>query len=127
MNPLKIGTIAAVAAVAMVLTELVWQPVFTVRFSDSFALPLWILVAVYAGLQFALWHFTRKGMSLSDDEIARWGPTLERVTPDVLRRCEERTSVKEIAADLERDEGIPRDVTLRYIIALGRHLEGGGA
>ena len=121
MNPLKTGTIAAFAAAIMLVTELAWRPIFTVHITSDIVIPLWILAAIYAGLQFYVWRATRRGMQLSDKEVARWGEQLERVTPQILEQVRAGVSVKEIAATLEASEKIPDHVTLRYIIALGSY------
>ncbi len=121
MNPLKLGTFAAAAAAVMLLVDLLYAPVFTPQFLGV-GIPLWGLAAVYAGLQFYVWIATRKGIELSDREVEKGGPKLERVAPEIRDRMERGTSVKLIASDLQRSEGIPRDVTLRYIIALGKTI-----
>ena len=119
MNPLKLATFAGAASLVMMLVDLFYQPMFTVHLTASFALPLWGLGFVYAGLQLIVWPATRKGIELSDKEVAKWGAKLEAATPDILEQIRAQRSVKAIAVDLQSQAGIPRDVTLRYIIALG--------
>lgn len=119
LNPLKVGLAAAAVAFLMGLTDLLFQPTFRVTLGGV-VIPLWILVAIYAALQFYLWNSTRQGMHLTDDEVARWGATLERATPEIVRGIEQRRPVKDIAGDVQEHHGIPVDVTLRYIIALGQ-------
>lgn len=126
LNPFRIGVISTAVALGMLLVDLFWQPIFTIRLTTSFSLPLWILVALYAALQFWLWNATRNKLTLSDDEVARWGAKLELATPQILREIAAKTRVREIAGDVERDHGIPADVTLRYIIALGSLPQEGG-
>ncbi|MCB9728846.1 MAG: hypothetical protein H6744_14270 [Deltaproteobacteria bacterium] len=121
-NPLQLGVVAAVVALAMWLTDLLWQPIFRVQVTDSFALPIWMLLAIYAALQLWFWSATRERMDLSDDEVARWGPKLEEATPEIVQQWQAKIPVKDIAASIQAAHGIPVDVTLRYIIALGKHV-----
>ena len=69
MTPYKLGMIAAVAAAAMILVQLAGYEWFLVRIGD-FTLPLWVLAALYAGLQFLQWQVTKKKLVLSDAEVA---------------------------------------------------------
>jgi hypothetical protein len=119
MNPFRIGVIALVVAAAMYVIDLMWRPVFTLRVSQSFELPLWILCMVFGALQLFLWHVTRSRLTLSDDEVAKWGSKLESATSTILEQAKASRPVREIAEDMKAAHGIPEDVTLRYIIALG--------
>jgi len=120
MTPYRIGWIAALAAAAMILVQIAGYRWFVIRITDGFSFPLWILVAVYAGLQFWSWRLTKERLALSDDEVARWGDKLEQATPKILRLYEDGRPVGEIAREIETSHGIPQDVTLRYIIALAQ-------
>jgi len=120
MNPFRIGFIAFVVSGAMLAIDTFWSPVFTLRISRTFEMPLWILCAVFGLLQFVLWYATQKRLFLSDDEVAKWGKQLEAVTPTVLEQARAATPVRQIAEGVEESHGIPVDVTLRYIIALGQ-------
>ncbi len=122
MTPLKLGIIACALAAGMLVTELLWQPVFTVRLTSNISLPLWILAAIYGALQLYLWRMTRRGLALTVDELSTWGDKLEDATPNIVRGYQAHKPVGEIAREIESSHGIPKDVTLRYIIALGKHL-----
>jgi hypothetical protein len=122
VNPFILGIIASVVAVTMIVAELAGFRWFTLQLTAGCGLPLWTLFAVYAALQFVLWHGRRKSIELSDEEVQRWGDALERVTPTILSMYEDKVSVRDIAASLEASHGIPQAVTLRYIIALARHV-----
>lgn len=126
MTPYKLGLIAAVAAAGMILVQLAGYEWFLVRIG-SFVLPLWVLAALYAGLQFLQWHLTKKKLVLSDAEVAQWGDKLEQATPAILRLYGQHLPVKQVAAEVETSHGIPPDVTLRYIIALAQHAQQAGA
>ncbi|PKN57990.1 MAG: hypothetical protein CVU56_07930 [Deltaproteobacteria bacterium HGW-Deltaproteobacteria-14] len=121
MTPYRIGWIAAVAAAAMILVQIAGYSWFVIPVSESFRFPLWILVAIYAGLQFWIWRLTQQRLTLTDDEVVRWGDKLEQATPTILRLYAQHQPVKEIASTVEASHGIPPDITLRYIIALGKY------
>jgi len=121
MTPYRIGWIAAVAAAAMIAVEIAGHDWFIIKVTDGFHFPLWILVAVYAALQFWIWRLTKERLVLSDDEVVRWGDKLEQATPKILVLYSQREAVGEIAREVETSHGIPPDVTLRYIIALGKY------
>ena len=122
MNPFRIGVIALGVAAAMYTIDLMWRPVFTLRVSQSFELPLWILCSVFGVLQLFLWNVTRSRLTLSDDEVSRWGAKLESATATILEQAKAARPVREIAEEMKATHGIPEDITLRYIIALG-HTE----
>ncbi len=127
LNPFRLGVFSAGIAIVMILVEALWRPVFTIQITSSFALPLWILVAIYSALQLVVWQATSKRLTLSDAEVAQWGAKLEAATPQILEKISARTRVREIAESLESSEGIPTDVTLRYIIAMGSLDQGQSA
>jgi hypothetical protein len=123
LNPFRIGVIALAIALAMLFTELLWRPVFTIQLGTSVAIPLWLLAAIFAGLQFYLWHATRRHLTLSDEEVSRWGDDLAKATPTILSQAEDKIPVRDIAETIQTSHGIPIDVTLRYIIAMGHHTD----
>ena len=120
ISPFKIGMVAAIAAVGMILAQVAGYDWFLIQLG-GIRFPLWTLVAVYAGLQFTIWKMTRDRLQLSDDEVAQWGEKLELATPTILELYGERKPVKTIAEAVAKRHGVPSDVTLRYIIALARH------
>lgn len=122
VNPLILGVVASVVALAMIAAELAGLRWFVLPVAPGCVLPLWTLLAIYAALQFVLWRARRRDIELTEDEITRWGPDLERVTPTILSMYAHKASVREIASALEASHGIPPEVTLRYIIVLGRHV-----
>jgi hypothetical protein len=119
-SPQRMGTLAAVIAVVMLAFDLSGYTWFRAQLTPTFALPMWILFAAYAGLQYALYRYSKRGFQLSDREVAKWGHKLELATPKILDLYAERVPVRDIAKAIEKTHGIPPDVTLRYIIALAR-------
>jgi len=121
-HPRKLAIFFGVLAAAMLITEQVWYPVFTVHIGESISIPVWVLVAIYAGLQWWVHRLTSKHLHLTDAELQQWGPKLEEVTPKILNEYQSST-IREIAAEIEKSHNIPPDVTLRYIIALAQHAK----
>lgn len=119
LNPFRWGIISLGMALVMLLTDTFYRPTFIVRLTANFALHIWALFAVFGALQLLLWRATSKSLTLSDAEVAEWGSKLEAATPLILEAARARTPVRDIAGAVEEVHGIPVDVTLRYIIALG--------
>ncbi len=119
LNPFRWGVISLAMALVMLATDTFYRPVFVIKLTGSFSLHIWILFAVFGGLQLLLWRATRNSLTLSDAEVTQWGARLEAATPAILEQAKARTPVRDIAAAVEEAHGIPVDVTLRYIIALG--------
>ena len=124
-NPKKLGIAFIVLAVVMFIVEQVWKPVFTLPITESFGFPVWILSAIYGALQVYIWQATQQHVPLTEAEIATWGSKLEKATPSILELVENHTKVGDIALTIEKDQGIPPEITIRYIIALGQHLQAG--
>ena len=124
-NPKKLGIVSIVLGVAMFVTELAWQPVFTLPISDGFGFPVWILALIYGALQLYIWQATQQRLPLTHEEVVIWGPRLEEATPTMLEMYQGEHKVSEIADRVEKSYGIPPEITLRYIIALAKHLKAG--
>ncbi len=122
-NPLLFGIIGALVALAMLVTELLGHRLFTLQLTSTCGVPLWTLFGTYAALQLIVWRYSNRPLELTSAELARWGPKLEAATPAILTMYgDEHKSVRDIATSLESSHGIPKHITLRYIVALGRHL-----
>jgi len=122
LNPLRISYISGGAALVMGVFDMLVKPFFRVDVGDWFVLPLWIPCAIYAGLQYFIWAQTEAGLTLGDVELDQWGGALEQLTPEILEALKRGDSVATIAETVEKDHGVPSHVTLRYVVALGRHL-----
>ncbi len=120
MTALRLGIIASVIALVMIGAQIFGYDWFIIRFGD-FSFPLWILVAIYAVLQFVIWQQTLKRLLITDDEVAKWGDKLTQVTPLIVGQLGQDKTVGELAEEIERSHGIPADLTLRYIYAMREH------
>lgn len=119
ITALQVGTISLLLAAGMGLFDLVFEPVY--RFTlGGFTIPLWVLLSVYGAIQLWAWSMTERGAVLSDEEVAKWGEVLTEITPALITDLESGTPVTDVAEKLEKEHGLPVDVTLRYVIALGQ-------
>ena len=116
---LQVGTVALLLAAATGLYDSFFTPIF--RFTlAGFTVPIWSLLGLYALLQLWSWRATERGAVLSDAEVSQWGAALTDVTPLLMEALEAGRPVSEVAQELEQEHGLPIDVTLRYVIALGQ-------
>jgi len=123
ISPKTLGTLALIIAGAMLLTELLWLPIFSIPMG-TWRFPVYVLVAIYGGLQLYLWYATTAKLPLTAEEVAAWGPRLEEATPLIVELFSQGKHSREIAAAVETRHQIPPEITLRYIIELARHLRG---
>ena len=122
-NPFRMAVICMGVALVMGLTDLLYKPFFFIRVTRETSIWLWPLFFVFACLQFTLWFSTSRKVTLSDEEVRDWGEALSAVTPMILEAYANQTSVRDIAEAVKEQKGVPVDVTLRYIIALGHYQE----
>ncbi|MEE2780307.1 MAG: hypothetical protein VYE15_07280 [Myxococcota bacterium] len=122
LNPLRISYISGGAALVMGSFDMLVHPFFRVDLLGWFVLPLWIPCAIYAGLQYFIWAQTEAGLTLGDAELEEWGEMLEKLTPEIMEALKRGDAVATIADSVQEDHGVPNHITLRYVVALGRHL-----
>ena len=60
--------------------------------------------------------------SVTAEEVTMWGEKLELATPLIVDLFAQKNHSRDIAAAVENKHQIPPEITLRYIIALARHL-----
>lgn len=63
-------------------------------------------------------------VSLSPDELELFGEQLSEATPLIVEELSKGRHVSVIARAVKKQHDVPEDVTLRYIIALGRYQQG---
>jgi len=90
--------------------------------------PGWLMIIGGALVGYSIANLLRltlvgKRLDLSPQELERWGPTLEEATPELLDAIARKEPMAKVAATLERERGLPPEVTLKYVIALGRYQE----
>lgn len=88
--------------------------------------PGWLMIIggallAYAVLTLLRLTLLRRRMDLTPEELQRWGKPLELATGAIVDACQAGKPVARIAAEVEKEHGVPPEVTLKYIIALGRY------
>jgi len=113
------GVVAAVIGAALFLWGLSGGH-GPVVMGPGFVMLLGGLVCLYGVLVLVTVAWTRAGLALSRAEWSRWAPVLEPEREAILDRLRAGEHPREVAAHLRETQGVPEDVTLRYIIRVGR-------
>lgn len=84
--------------------------------------PIGVLATLYGAL-ILIWHRgIDQGLELTPDDLATYGPALERSVNAIMDMLEQKKSAKEIAQHVHVAQGIPHEITYKYIIALGAEI-----
>ncbi len=86
----------------------------------GFVMVMGLILALYGVTTLTAATWTRQRIKLTSEEWSRWGEALESCRGDLLERMAQGESVGALADEQERVSGVPRLVTLRYIIQIGR-------
>jgi hypothetical protein len=81
------------------------------------------LAAMYGALMLVKDRIVKPQLHLSVEELDRYGERLSEATPELLALLEQKVTTREAAERIQKRFGIPLEVTLKYIIALGRYQE----
>ena len=82
---------------------------------------LGIFLLIYGVVLIVQDRMVRSQVSLSTKELEKWGERLAASTPAIVEQLEAQETPASIARQLEKDRGIPPEITLRYIIALAEY------
>ena len=86
----------------------------------GFVMGMGLILALYGVTTLTAATWTRRRLKLTPEEWGRWGHHLQSCRDDLLSRMAQGESVGTLADEQERNLGVPRLVTLRYIIQIGR-------
>ncbi len=103
------------SVVALALAAWAWQDFSAIKVA------LAVLAAIYGVLHLLKHRLLQRGLELSAQEIAVYESQLIEATPLIVELINAHVPVRDIARQVEERFGLPQDVTLRYIIALGRY------
>jgi hypothetical protein len=109
------------AGLAMLLSSF-WVEWFDIDFT-WFKLNLGWFALVYSGLLVLRNLFIKEELHLTPRELHDWGAVLAEVTPYIMESAGDGVRTGEIADRLEKDRGLPRLVSLKYMIALSKELK----
>ncbi|NUN12177.1 MAG: hypothetical protein HUU55_00920 [Myxococcales bacterium] len=87
---------------------------------------LGVLALIMGTLMWIKHRMIRRELNLTENELESWRTQLIDATPVILEMSQAKRPVTEIAEEVEKKLGLPREVTLKYIIALGRYQEQSG-
>jgi hypothetical protein len=91
-------------------------------YTDSLAVFIVAILAGGCGVLFAVQHaLVQRQMALSSTEISTYGAELSEATAEILALSEKKMRAHEIAERIKTTYGVPIDITLKYIIALGKY------
>jgi len=109
------GTAGAALLVAGLGVSWLSIPLGGIRFN-----PGWVAL-VYAAVLLARNLLLRPHLDLTQRELHDWGEALGAETVRILSLHRQGRPAADIADLLERDRGLPREVSLKYMIALARY------
>jgi len=85
-------------------------------------LPIGILGLIY-GIIILLYYRKRETVIvLTPKDMEEHGAKLEASVPMIMALLEKKTSTKELAEIVEKKKGLPKEITYKYIITLGREM-----
>lgn len=87
---------------------------------------LGVLATIMGALMWMKHRLIRRELNLTENELESWRAQLIDATPVILEMSQAKRPVTEIAEEVEKRLGLPREVTLKYIIALGTYQEQSG-
>jgi len=105
----------------MLLSSL-WVEWFDIDFT-YFKLNLGWFALVYSGLLVLRNLFIREELELTPRELHDFGAVLAEVTPVIMESAGDGVRPRDIADKLEKDRGIPKLVSLKYMVALSKELK----
>jgi len=121
------GLVGVLALLSSLLVD--WFEVYLGGFRFNLGWPALVYAAILTARNVVL----KPKLDLSQRELHDWGAVLEEETGRIVELYGAGTSTSEIADRLHASRGVPREVTLKYIIAVARYQkknagrkEGGG-
>ena len=95
-----------------------------IAMGPGFVQLLGLIVALYGVATLTASTWTRRRLKLSRSEREEWGAKLFPRREELLDRMASGESVGAVADEIEAADGVPRHVTLRYILEIGRQVVG---
>lgn len=114
-------TFWGVAGLAMLISSF-WVNWFDINFT-WFSLNLGWFAMTYSGLLAVRNVQLQKYMVLTQRELHDWGEILSGVTPQIIAGIEEGLTTSQVAEKLVKSHQIPKLVSLKYMVALGKQMK----
>ena len=91
-------------------------------YTDSIPVFIVAFIAGGCGILFTVQHaLVQKQMALSASELSAYGAQLSDAAAEILALSEKKMRAHEIAEQIKATHDVPIDITLKYIIALGKY------
>lgn len=113
-----------IAGIGMLISQF-WLDWFVVDFT-YFRLNVGWFAVVYSGLLAYRNVLVKEELQLTPRELHDWGETLSRITPTILELARDGVGPKDIASQLEKSDGVPTLVSLKYMVAVSQYLKDSG-
>ena len=123
LDGMKKGYLWIGLGVVMGIIDLTIRPVFTLKVTSGFFLPLPLLAIAYGILSVISARMATRTAELTGAELDQWGEALERATPRIIALIEAKLSSQEIVETVQRETKIPEMVLIKYLFALRRHTQ----
>jgi len=108
--------------VAMVVFDLTLKPVFSIPVTDGFSFPVGLLAVLVGLLYWLSARIALKNADLTPGELDKWGKPLEMATPRIIELSEQQWSTGAIVKQVEKEEGIPQTIVVKYMFAMRKYL-----
>jgi hypothetical protein len=87
-------------------------------------LPIGILALVYGAIVLIYYRKREAVIVLTPEDMEEHGPLLEAAVPMIMALLEKKTPTKDLVEIVEAKKGLPKEITYKYIITLGREMKG---
>jgi hypothetical protein len=89
----------------------------------GFPLPVGALALMYGGIVVIYYRTRSTVIQLTPDDLVMYGGKLEQAVPTILDLLQKKVPVKDIVKKVEQKHKLPREITYKYIITLGRRIK----
>ena len=89
----------------------------------GFPIPVGALALLYGGIVVIYYRTRSTVIQLTPDDFVMHGRQLEEAVPTILDLLQKKVPVKEIVERIEAKHKLPKEITYKYIITLGRRMK----
>ena len=86
-------------------------------------LPIGVLALIYGVIVLLYYRKREAVIVLTAEDMEEYGPRLEAAVPMIMALLEKKTPTKELVEIVEAKKGLPKEITYKYIITLGREMK----
>jgi len=89
----------------------------------GFPIPVGALALLYGGIVVIYYRTRSTVIQLTPDDFVMYGRQLEQAVPTILDLLQKKVPVKDIVDKVEKQHKLPKEITYKYIITLGRRMK----